>query len=68
MHLVASEEHTAHVAGHPIHFAEGESIHTENSYKRTVADVVRITTQGGWKVERDWQDPAGFFSVFLLRA
>ncbi|HYZ22372.1 MAG TPA: L-histidine N(alpha)-methyltransferase [Rhodopila sp.] len=68
MHLVAREAHVAHVAGQPVHFAEGESIHTENSYKRTVGEIAATVRASGWEVVRRWQDPAGLFGVFLLRA
>ena len=67
MHLVAREDHSAHIAGQAVHFTEGESIHTENSYKRTADAIAETVRKGGWRVEKIWHDPAGLFGVFLLR-
>lgn len=67
MHLIACEAHSVQIAGETVHFAEGESIHTENSYKRRVGDITDTVRKAGWRMERDWQDPDGLFGVFLLR-
>jgi uncharacterized SAM-dependent methyltransferase len=68
MHLVSLKDQTAHVAGNSFRFAEGETIHTENSYKFTIERVAMLATQSGWKLERRWvsEDPA--FGLVLLRA
>jgi len=68
MHLFATGDHVVHVAGCPIPFKEGESIHTENSYKHTKDRLVAIARDAGWHTERFWTDTSGLFGVFLLRA
>jgi len=68
MHLVSRRAQTVPVAGEPVHFAAGETIHTENSYKHTLAGFAALATAAGWHGERVWTDPADLFSVHLLRA
>ena len=68
MHLVSRRAQTVRVAGEPIHFAAGETIHTENSYKHTLAGFAALATAAGWRSLRVWTDPAGLFSVHLLGA
>ena len=67
MHLVSVRKQTVHLAGRTIGFLEGESIHTENSYKHTEQRLVAIARGGGWEAQRVWKDPAGLFGIFLLR-
>jgi L-histidine N-alpha-methyltransferase len=67
MHLVSLADQTVRVADETIRFSEGETIHTENSYKRTAEEIVGTARQAGWRLERSWRDPEGLFGVFLLR-
>jgi L-histidine N-alpha-methyltransferase len=67
MHLVARYDQTVQLAGRTIRFREGESIHTENSYKHTPTRLVEISRVAGWETQRVWQDQAGLFGVVLLR-
>ena len=46
MHLEAQNEHTVSVAGRDFAFAEGETIHTENSHKYTIADFAALAERG----------------------
>ncbi len=68
MHLVSRREQTVHVAGHRIRFAAGETIHTENSYKHTLAGFQAFARAAGWQPLRSWTDPAELFSLHLLAA
>jgi L-histidine N-alpha-methyltransferase len=68
MHLVSLCVQTVHVAGRPIHFAPGESIHTENSYKYAPDDVLRMSCDAGWRPGGMWTEAAGLFSLHLLHA
>ena len=68
MHLVSRRAQTVQVAGEVVRFAEGETIHTENSYKYTVTGFAELAAVAGWQGERVWTDSAGLFSVHLLRA
>ena len=68
MHLVSLKDQTIHVRGQAFRFAEGETIHTENSYKFTIERMAALARAAGWKLERRWvsEDPA--FGMVLLRA
>lgn len=68
MHLVSMQDQTVRVAGHPIRFTEGETIHTENSYKYTETGFARLVESAGWHVSTCWTDPERLFSIHLLRA
>ena len=45
MHLRAKSEQRIRIGGETFHFSEGETIHTENSYKYTVQEFGGL---GGW--------------------
>jgi dimethylhistidine N-methyltransferase len=66
MHLVSRVAHSVHVAGQAFHFAEGESLHTENSYKFTVEDVTGMARRAGWRLIGRWISPPPAFAVFLF--
>ncbi|MBV9812658.1 MAG: L-histidine N(alpha)-methyltransferase [Acetobacteraceae bacterium] len=68
MHLVSERAQTRHVAGRAIRFAAGESIHTENSYKHTVAAFRAMAAAAGWRAAWSRTDAAGRFGVHLLQA
>ncbi len=68
MHLVSRRQQTVTVGGQHINFAEGESIHTENSYKHRPEALVEIAGSAGWKCRKVWKDHAGLFGVILLHS
>jgi dimethylhistidine N-methyltransferase len=68
MHLIATRDQIVTMGGQTIAFHEGESIHTENSYKHTQDKLVDIANRAGWAMHRTWQDPAEMFGVTLFRA
>ncbi|MDJ0389926.1 L-histidine N(alpha)-methyltransferase [Roseomonas sp. E05] len=68
MHLQSRQPHSVAVAGVPIHFEAGETIHTENSYKRSPDAFLALAAQAGWRGEALWLDPEGLFSLHLLAA
>jgi L-histidine N-alpha-methyltransferase len=67
MHLFSTRDQTVVVGGQEIAFREGESIHTENSYKHTPEKLMDIARSAGWETQQMWKDDAGLFGVFLLR-
>lgn len=69
MHLESLRDQTVYIASLnlSIHFDLGETIHTENSYKFTMPMIRSITENSGFKLERTWSDPQGWFTVHLLR-
>jgi L-histidine Nalpha-methyltransferase len=70
MHLesMRSQRVNVRAIGRTFCFREGETIHTENSYKFTVPMLESIAENGGLTIERTWSDPRGWFTVHLLRA
>jgi dimethylhistidine N-methyltransferase len=68
MHLVSLRDQTANVGDHRFGFARGESIHTENSYKYSVAEFQAIAAQAGFRGEKVWIDRKGLFALHGLLA
>jgi len=67
MHLIAERDQTVRVGERKIAFYQGESIHTENSYKYPPDALVELARAGGWEQDRCWTDPAKWFGIFLFR-
>jgi len=68
MHLVSRSDQQVQVAGQRFSLAEGESIHTENSHKFTVAGLRALAAPAGFTAGPAWVDPEGLFSVHWLHA
>ena len=68
MHLVSKKPQTIQVAGLSVVFAEGETIHTESSYKHSTQGFVALARVSGWKAESVWTDERQMFSLHLLTA
>ena len=68
MHLESDGAQTVHLDGHAVHFAKGETIHTENSYKFTAEVVLTLLARADFTPALTLQDPAGFFAVTLAMA
>jgi dimethylhistidine N-methyltransferase len=66
MHLVSRRAQQVHVAGRLIAFAEGEYIHTEDSYKYTEEGFNGLARAAGWQVHATWTDPQRHFALGLL--
>jgi dimethylhistidine N-methyltransferase len=66
MHLRCTARHSAKLAGHPVEFAEGELVHTENSYKYHPAEFIELARQAGFAPEKLWQDEQGWFAVMYF--
>jgi uncharacterized SAM-dependent methyltransferase len=70
MHLVSRRAQTAHVraAGITAHFAKGETIWTESSYKFTAESVVTLGERAGFRRLRSWEDADARFALVLFEA
>lgn len=66
MHLVAGEEHSVQLNGASIHFAKGERIWTESSYKYSLEDFELLAKEAGFDVKKIWMDEKRLFSVQYL--
>ncbi|MBL8309512.1 MAG: L-histidine N(alpha)-methyltransferase [Burkholderiales bacterium] len=64
MHLEARRATQVRIRGHRRHFAAGERIHTENSYKYAPEEFSAVLREAGFVAPRCWQDDAADFSVF----
>jgi uncharacterized SAM-dependent methyltransferase len=51
-----------------LHFAPGETIHTENSYKFTHGSINGLLTASGFTCTRTFTDPQDLFAVTLATA
>jgi dimethylhistidine N-methyltransferase len=68
MHLECTREHCVHIHGNVYRFYPGETIHTENSYKYSVAEFHELAAGAGFEPVRVWTDPADLFSIHYLSA
>jgi len=68
MHLVATRAVTFTIAGREFSFAEGSTIHTENSHKYGQRGARVLLLAGGWTPIAEWADEAGDFAIVLAEA
>jgi dimethylhistidine N-methyltransferase len=68
MHLVCRRDQSVTVGGRVFHFAAGETLHTENSNKHTIAGFTALAEASGWRVADRWVSPAPEFAIFALAA
>jgi dimethylhistidine N-methyltransferase len=63
MHLASLKRQKVKVAGETIEFRTGETIHTENSYKYSVASLGALARGAGWQPAGVWTDEREYFSI-----
>lgn len=68
MHLQSRSAQTVQVGGRAWHFEEGETLHTENSYKFTVDGLRALAVRAGFGIGPVWTDAERLFSVHWLPA
>lgn len=68
MHLESLGRQTVRLRGRDFVLANGETIHTENSYKYAPDGFAAVAIGAGYRVARMWTDPARLFAVFMLDA
>ncbi|MCU1320991.1 MAG: methyltransferase [Acidobacteriaceae bacterium] len=69
MHLEATQSHTVTIPGiSSLHFSQGETIHTENSYKFTPQAIAALLDSSGFTSTQTWNDPQALFAVTLATA
>ena len=69
MHLESTRDHRVCIpcARLNLHFAKGETIHTENSYKFTRPAIRSLLEDAGFDVEQTWMDDRRWYAVTLAR-
>lgn len=65
MHLVSLRPQDVNVAGTRFHFAEGETLHTEHSYKYRSDEFAALARAAGWQPAGEWLQDG--FAVQLYR-
>jgi L-histidine N-alpha-methyltransferase len=70
MHLKSTRSQEVRIKdlNRSFHFANGERIHTENSYKFNANSIARLLRRSGFKLEMTWTDTQGWFCEALARA
>jgi dimethylhistidine N-methyltransferase len=66
MHLVSLEAQDVRMGNRVFHFAAGETIHTENSYKYSVEEFQAMAKNAGFVPEHCWVDPQRLFAIHYL--
>ena len=66
MHLASLEKQRVTLGGHVFSFRAGETIHTENSYKYSIAEFHTLARAAGFEPEACWTDSGQLFSVHYL--
>ena len=67
MHLLSEVEQQVSIGGETLHFAQGETIHTENSYKYHLAEFSGWASECGMSVVQRWTDDRQRFAVLYLQ-
>ncbi len=66
MHLVSRCKQAIRVGRESFKFDQGESIHTENSYKYSADEFRRLARSAGWHLQSTWRDAHALFNVHYL--
>ncbi|WP_406827756.1 L-histidine N(alpha)-methyltransferase [Microbulbifer sp. ARAS458-1] len=68
MHLVSLESQAVEVCGRQFHFDEGETIHTENSHKYTLAALKELLRSTGFQPQQYWTDHQQHYAIYYAEA
>jgi dimethylhistidine N-methyltransferase len=68
MHLDSRCAQRVRIGDYEVAFAEGESIHTESSYKYDDDALRRLANVGGFDIAARWTDSNGWFADLLMVA
>ncbi len=67
MHLVSKKEQIIDVLNNKIHLKQGETIHTESSYKYSVHSFRNLIESTKFKIVKILKDKKSFFGIFFLK-
>jgi uncharacterized SAM-dependent methyltransferase len=68
MHLMSRVPQQVKLCGQSFSFAEGETLHTENSYKFTIDGLRTLAVKAGFTPGPVWTDAKNLFSLHWLKA
>ncbi|MGA9232467.1 MAG: L-histidine N(alpha)-methyltransferase [Exiguobacterium oxidotolerans] len=66
MHIRSRIDQIVQINGQPFTFQEGETIHTENSYKYSIEEFQQLAGKSGFRAVTYWTDANHHFSVHYL--
>lgn len=66
MHLLSKIPQLVRVGDSMFRFKEGETIHTENSYKYTVEEMAELASKAKFKLVKYWKDSQDLFCVYYF--
>lgn len=66
MHLISNKTQTVEIKDHNFCFAQGETIHTENSHKYSVATITKLAETAGFTRINHWCDDNEWFGTFYF--
>lgn len=66
MHLQSVGDQTVRIGERIFDFADGETVHTENSYKYTIKQFLELAGAAGLESTGMWTDSDGWFSLHYL--
>lgn len=66
MHLESLRSQVVRIGGRKFTFAEGERLHTENSYKYSIEEFQALASRAGLTPVQTWTDAESLFSVHYL--
>jgi dimethylhistidine N-methyltransferase len=66
MHLISREDQQVRVCGRRFNFTQGDTLHTENSHKFSVAGFRSLAERAGYRPQAVWCDDDRLFSVHWL--
>lgn len=67
MHLASERHQDIRITDECFHFDQGETIHTENSHKYSIAGFQRLASLAGFYPVKAWTDQDNFFSIHYLQ-
>ncbi|TYS67860.1 L-histidine N(alpha)-methyltransferase [Sutcliffiella horikoshii] len=67
MHLESQCDQRVNIGDHEFSFREGETIHTENSYKYSIDQFQTLAMECGFEPSKVWTDDEEKFSVHYLK-
>lgn len=67
MHLVSKIDQMVHLAGSTLVLRQGESLHTENSYKYRLDSLRWMARQAGFEMECSWTDDDDYYALVLMK-
>ncbi len=68
MHLVSRCRQTLRLNGYCFELGEGETVHTENSYKYAPEEFIALSADAGLDLRHYWLGEQGLFALYLLQS